>query len=226
MMKNIALNFHVNNMRGRLSAMEMAFCYVVANLCVKADPLLLLPIKISIGSTIHRLEDCGVIGAPDDKHFEIYVRNQEIIPQVIKGIVLKHPLLEVEMKEKETDDDPDILSVTVPKMSKERHDALKDVIKVKYEQIKGQMEIAYGKAVQETADLGSKVKPEEIDECKKELLKAHNDVLDILNNDYDDIIKYIEKEYEAYCAGDVELQKHEAEDNAAMDDSVAKKMKL
>lgn len=225
-MKNIALQYHCNSTRGKLTAIEVLFEYTVANLCIKSDPLQLIPVVVPIGSSTLKLEDCAMVGAPDDKHFEIFPLNKEFIPQITKGIIMQHPELNIEMQKKEADDDPDILLVTMPEMTKTRRDALKEVVKAKYEQIKGQMEQMYAEAVAEATKLGPKIKPEELEECKNELKKVHDDMLGVLKDKYNETIEYIEKEYQAHCAEKEEKQRKSDEDTAATDKSVAQKIKL
>lgn len=198
-LKNPALLNHINTTRGKLTALVTYLEYFIANLCVKSDPMLLLEIKIPIsGSDAVNIEEACLVRQPDDKHFILEPFNDQFIPQICKGVILRHPLLEISQNEKENEDDPVSLLVTVPEMNKNRRDTLKTAIDAKYEEMKVHMQEAEAKASAELTHVASKIKAQELEDTKEALKNLHEDMFGLLDEIKDGYVEYIEKTYQEH----------------------------
>jgi hypothetical protein len=160
--------------------------YRFMNLCVKAEPVSLLPITVMIDGESQKLEECVQLGKDGDYMFALFPKYEEDMGSIMRGVALAHPEFKQEIKQmsvtvpeengREREQEVDYLQVTMPEVDDERYDVLKEGVKLVYDECKAQMEVANNKA---------KVKFTELSVIEtKENLELLDNELDKLNNQW------------------------------------------
>lgn len=151
----------------------MNFRYI--NLCIKADPISLIPVKVNVEGTEKNLEQVAMTAKKDDYRFWIVPKYDEDKDSICKGIAKVHP----EFKQKEdtlkiegiSEDgeayDVHYIELTMPDVDDNRYNALKDAVDVVYQECKTLMEAAVSKAKAEIAFLSVGEPKEDIDGINK-----------------------------------------------------------
>lgn len=151
----------------------MNFKYI--NLCIKADPVSLIPVKVNVEGTEKNLEQVAMTAKKDDYRFWIVPKYDEDKDSICKGIAKVHP----EFKQKEdtlkiegiSEDgeayDVHYIELTMPDVDDNRYNALKDAVDVVYQECKTLMEAAVSKAKAEIAFLSVGEPKEDIDGINK-----------------------------------------------------------
>lgn len=151
----------------------MNFRYI--NLCIKADPVSLIPVKVNVEGTEKNLEQVAMTAKKDDYRFWIVPKYDEDKDSICKGIAKVHP----EFKQKEdtlkiegiSEDgeayDVHYIELTMPDVDDNRYNALKDAVDVVYQECKTLMEAAVSKAKAEIAFLSVGETKEDIDGINK-----------------------------------------------------------
>ena len=151
----------------------MNFRYI--NLCIKADPVSLIPVKVKVEGTEKNLEQVAMTAKKDDYRFWIVPKYDEDKDSICKGIAKVHP----EFKQKEdtlkiegiSEDgeayDVHYIELTMPDVDDNRYNALKDAVDVVYQECKTLMEAAVSKAKAEIAFLSVGEPKEDIDGINK-----------------------------------------------------------
>ena len=145
------------------------------NLCIKADPVSLIPVKVNVEGTEKNLEQVAMTAKKDDYRFWIVPKYDEDKDSICKGIAKVHP----EFKQKEdtlkiegiSEDgeayDVHYIELTMPDVDDNRYNALKDSVDVVYQECKTLMEAAVSKAKAEIAFLSVGEPKEDIDGINK-----------------------------------------------------------
>ena len=81
-----------------LSKDSAVFAFRLKNLCVKAEEMSLLPIQVLIEGEFQKLEECTVIGKPDDYSFMIFPKYDEDMVTLGQSIMVEHPEFKQEIK--------------------------------------------------------------------------------------------------------------------------------
>ena len=151
----------------------MNFRYI--NLCIKADPVSLIPVKVNVEGTEKNLEQVAMTAKKDDYRFWIVPKYDEDKDSICKGIAKVHP----EFKQKEdtlkiegiSEDgeayDVHYIELTMPDVDDNRYNALIDAVDVVYQECKTLMEAAVSKAKAEIAFLSVGEPKEDIDGINK-----------------------------------------------------------
>ena len=166
-----------DKMSDSLSTLNAQFAYRLMNLCVKSEPVSLLPILVNIEGEQQKIEECAHVSKDDDYTFRVFANYSSDIPAVAQGIFKAHPEFKQELFEEEveyidedgqqrTDKVPYIL-LTMPEVNDERYDVLKDGIKVIYEDTKVKMENVVANADAKMAELMAGESEADIEKVKK-----------------------------------------------------------
>ena len=151
----------------------MNFRYI--NLCIKAEPVSLIPVKVNVEGTEKNLEQVAMTAKKDDYRFWIVPKYDEDKDSICRGIAKVHP----EFKQKEdtlkiegiSEDgeayDVHYIELTMPDVDDNRYNALKDAVDVVYQECKTLMEAAVSKAKAEIAFLSVGEPKEDIDGINK-----------------------------------------------------------
>ena len=139
-----------DKMSDSLSTLNAQFAYRLMNLCVKSEPVALLPILVNIEGELQKLEECAQISKDDDYTFKVFANYSSDIPALAQGIFKTHPEFKQELFEEEVEyidedgeervDKVPYILLTMPEVDDERYDVLKDGVKAIYEDTKVKME--------------------------------------------------------------------------------------
>lgn len=219
-----------------LSNHSAVFGYRLKNLCVKAEEVSLLPIEVLIEGELQKLEECSVIGKPDEYSFMIFPKFDEDMVMIGQSIMVAHPEFKQEVKSMKVDTvdakgdpaeaDARYILLTMPEVDDDRYDVLMDGTKVCYDQCKVEMEAAVAKADARFAELMALESEED-----QEKLKNGIEALKKQWNDHRDNL-YKEKQQEIDDAHNKWLTERDAkkqkmqEDEASHSDAAARSMKI
>ena len=170
-----ALNNQYDQLYEKLKGYVAMMNFRYINLCIKADPVSLIPVKVNEEVTEKNLEQVAMTAKKDDYRFWIVPKYDEDKDSICKGIAKVHP----EFKQKEdtlkiegiSEDgeayDVHYIELTMPDVDDNRYNALKDAVDVVYQECKTLMEAAVSKAKAEIAFLSVGEPKEDIDGINK-----------------------------------------------------------
>ncbi len=164
-------------MSDSLSTLNAQFAYRLMNLCVKSEPVALLPILVNIEGELQKLEECAQISKDDDYTFKVFANYSSDIPALAQGIFKTHPEFKQELFEEEVEyidedgeervDKVPYILLTMPEVDDERYDVLKDGVKAIYEDTKVKMENVIANADVKMAELMAGESEADIEKVKK-----------------------------------------------------------
>ena len=184
----------------------MNFRYI--NLCIKTDPVSLVPVKVNVEGTEKNLEQVAMTAKKDDYRFWIVPKYDEDKESICKGIAKVHP----EFKQKEgtfkvegIGDNKEgrevkYIELTMPEVDDKRHDVLKDAVDVIYQECKTLMEAAINKAQAEITFLAVGEPKEDVDGLKKAVDKLKKDCEEHRDKLHDKKLQEIEEAYQNWLA--------------------------
>lgn len=194
----------------KLTGLSGTFGYQLKNLCVKAEPVSLLTIEVTIDGELQKLEDCTTIGQEGDYSFMIVPHFEDDMPALAQGIFKAHPEFKQErgtmsVNSKDIKGNPKEVEVpyilaTMPEVDDDRYKILNDGVQLLYDNCKTKMDAAILKADTKLAEL----LVDESDETKLEV----TDIFDMLKSEWtdkrdqtrDDKLKEIEDAYQKWLA--------------------------
>jgi hypothetical protein len=166
-----------DKMSDSLSTLNAQFAYRLMNLCVKSEPVSLLPILVNSESELQKLEECAQISKDDDYTFKVFANYSSDIPALAQGIFKTHPEFKQELFEEEVEyidedgeervDKVPYILLTMPEVDDERYDVLKDGVKAIYEDTKVKMENVIANADVKMAELMAGESEADIEKVKK-----------------------------------------------------------
>lgn len=219
-----------------LSNFNAVFAYRIMNLCVKAEEVALLPVKVMIEGEMQNLEQCASIHKKDDYTFVIIPKFDEDITQIGFGITNVHPefkqnvestIVDVAQQDGSTKQtEAHYIEVTMPEVDDDRYDVLKDGVKLAYEDCKMRMAVANTKADANFAELCEGEDQENIEIIKQEREKLNDQWYGQRDKLYNDKLQEIEDAHNKWLAELNEQEQKREEDEAAHSESAARSMKL
>ena len=130
----------VNDFEKKLGGYSHLLNYRYMNLCVKADPVSLLPVTVVEGDEEHEIEDVADVAKSDDFHLVVIPKYPEVLKDINRGILEAHPEFKLSVGLLD-DDNPEsqFLICEMPEVDKDRRDFLNDAVKSLYEECKARM---------------------------------------------------------------------------------------
>ncbi len=235
MTKEISLM--LGELRSRLNAYVGLLGFRFSNLCVKSDPVAMLPIEVEINGQPYHIEDTCDISQPNDFQLMLYLKSGDLFNQLSRGILAVHPELEQERMARLDNEKHDevlledmpadakvlryCIRLTMPTVNKDRHKVLTDTVKALYDDTMANIE---GNCGAYTARIpvelqGHPRQAEEVDEAEKALKKLRDDFVEIAKNLRDKKTEEIEEAYQRYLNGENEIMQKQ-ERQAAEEDAV------
>ena len=166
-----------DKMSDSLSTLNAQFAYRLMNLCVKSEPVSLLPILVNIEGEQQKIEECAHVSKDDDYTFRVFANYSSDIPALAQGIFKTHPEFKQELFEEEVEyidedgeervDKVPYILLTMPEVDDERYDVLKDGVKAIYEDTKVKMENVIANADVKMAELMAGESEADIEKVKK-----------------------------------------------------------
>lgn len=216
MTKDLALL--LGEMQAKLNGYAMTMKYEYCNLCVKSDPVSLLPIEVPINGDMYSIEKVAQVTRPDDQHLELYPMSPEIFNEISFGVTSAHPEFEqkrmamLEDGKKVAEQDVPVgatvvyhlISLTMPPVNKDRRDVLKEAVKVAYDATKQRIDtvsevyVARIPTCIPTVFAASDEGKANVKEAMGEAKKLYNKNVDLIGNIRKDKEQEIEDAYEDY----------------------------
>lgn len=191
-----------------LSNFNAMFAFRIMNLCVKAEEVALLPVKVMVEGEMQNLEQCSSLHKKDEYTFVIIPKFDEDIERIGMAIAGVHPEFKQSVESTMVDvTQPDgsekqvethYIEVTMPEVDDNRYDVLKDGVKMCYEDCKMRMEAANAKADAKFAELCVGEEEENIEAIKRERVNLNNQWYGQRDKLYEEKLKEIEEAYLRY----------------------------
>jgi ribosome recycling factor len=203
---NNYINARLQEFAEKINGYSMLFNYRMMNLCVKAEPAALVPVIVTIGGKQCDLEEVAEIRRPDDYHFEIRVKNERPLQNIIEGIMDVHPEFIMEKKTEKDLEDKEVLylSYKMPPVNKDRHDLLSDTTKVFYDECVANIEAAHTKQEALFVEALLHAPVDEANEAKDGVKTLYDNGKDEAEKLYNAKIEEIENAYQDYLSSDQE----------------------
>ena len=205
----------IDSAQKKMSGYIALLNYRFKNLCVKADPISLLPVTVYVDMDEYNMEDVANVNKPNDFQLGVYPKNPDNLQAVLQGIYEAHPELKIEQKsmkdENGSSDDAGslYLLLTMPEVDDNRRDILNNGIKGLREECQTRIDTIYAEQKTYFVELLANSQPEEIEEANQALKKAYKQCTDLV----DDLLfkkeDEIEEAYQRYLSK--QKEKHSAE---------------
>ncbi len=169
------------------------------NLCVKSDPVSLLPVVIEYEDRNMGIEELADVSVPDDDHLWVIPKDKEFIIPVAKGVLETHPEFKMSNEVlKNGDDEQPYLCFTMPEVDKDRYDALNQTVDIFYDDAKKSFEETRVKYDLRLAEKLPTMSMEDADKAKDDFEKTYQTNVDTAKTTVDDKKKEIADAYQRY----------------------------
>lgn len=203
-----ALNNQYDQLYEKLKGYVAMMNFRYINLCIKADPVALIPVTVNVEGVEKTLEQVATTAKKDDYRFWIVPKYDEDWENICKGIAKVHPEFKQEegsfMVEGLSEDgegrEAKYIELTMPEVDDNRHDALKDAVDVIYQECKTLMEAAVNKAKAEIAFLSVGEPKEDIDGIKDAVDKLNKNCEEHRDKLHDAKLQEIEEAYQNWLS--------------------------
>jgi len=203
-----ALNSQYDQLYEKLKGYVAMMNFRFINLCVKADPASLIPVKVVVEGIGRNLEQVAMTAKKDDYRFWIVPKYDGDKEAVSLGVAKAHPefrqkwgTLTIDgLAEDGAGRDVEYLELTMPEVDDKRHDFLTDAVDMCYQECKALMEAAVNKAIAEIGILAAGEPKEDIDSIKKAIDKLNSDCKEHRDKLRDKKLKEIEEAYQNWLS--------------------------
>ncbi len=216
----------------KMSGYAALLNYKYLNLCVKAEPVSLLSVTVEYDDKEFNIEDVADVTGPRKDQLQVYPKAPELIYYIGKAIAKIHPEFKQEIVEEENNDSTEegeeekSILLTMPKVNKDRRDALMDAVKAFYEEAKTNLTTNYEVYTQQVLFKLMDASAEEIDEAKKSLEDIKKQNFELIDTYRDNKEKEIEEAYQRYLEQKTEKDKTQQEHEAATNKQATQGFKM
>lgn len=191
-------------LKGYVAMMNFRFI----NLCIKADPVALIPVTVNVEGADKPLEQVAMTAKKDDYRFWIVPKYDEDWESICKGIAKVHPEFKQSegsfkvdnIGENEEGREVRYIELLMPEVNKKRYDALKDAVDVIYQECKTLMEAAVTKSKAEIAFQSVGEPKEDLDGMNKAVDKLDKDCKEQRDKLRDKKLQEIEDAYKTWLS--------------------------
>lgn len=210
-------------MSGYVAALNVRFM----NLCVKAEEMSLISVRVNVEGMNQNLENVSVIGKKDDYSFMIVPNLENYLKSVALGIAMVHPDFKQEEKMLNVDafdangnpvnqDVPYIL-VTMPEVDDDRYELLKQAAEYFYQESKTQMDKAFMQTSAQISLEGMGEPAEDLENMAKAIDKLKADKEEQRDKLYSEKLQEIETGHNKWLAEQEKKQgRHSRKNRAGM----------
>lgn len=224
-----SINFLLDDASKKMSGYAALFSYRLMNLCIKAEPVSLLPIKVDIGGGgLRNFEDVALArNAPErDDQFEIYPKDRDHLVPLMKGVKEAHPEFKLEVKDLEEEDEHfQYILATMPEVDDVRHEVLKDAVALLANTCDAKIQATFAFYSAQVPLKLAGAPEDEVKEATDALQEVFDNHKDLCKQFQDDKEKEIEDAYQLFQAKKAELQAKIAEKQAALGEKAGQQMK-
>ena len=218
-----AIKLLIGEMEGKLNGYAVLLNYRYMNLCIKAEPLSLIPIVIKDdeGQNINLEEAAGTM-LLDKYTFEICPFNQKLIFNICKGLQLAHPEFKQEiikaaeenMLSNDPDEDEHHIICRMPEVNDDRRDVLMDGVKTLYDECMVEVNRVKGEYTPRMAQKVVGLPEDEVEEAKNALEDRFNTYKNLIDGYRTNKEKEIEEAYQRWLNERSEQSRQRQEDDA------------
>jgi ribosome recycling factor len=211
-MNNFVIS-EVNDFEKKLSGYTYLLNFRYMNLCVKANPVALLPVSVLVADEEKEMEDVANVAQTDDFHLAVIPRQTELLKNISQGVLGVHPEFKMEvMKLDENDPKSDYLLFEMPVVDKDRRDFLNEAVKSLHKECKIRLDEL---KVEEKEGFGELFLsyPEDLKEANDAIDKKYREAVDNIDELLEKKQKEIEEGYQHY----LDSQAEELQANAGID---------
>lgn len=203
-------------LKGQLNGYVGFLNYKYANLCIKAEPMALIPVTVDIEGEERKIEEVCEVAARGEFTFVVVPNFEEDLPAIAKAVAFFHPefkqdieRMRVEVPE-EGPMDAQLLLLTMPVVDDERYDVLKESVKLFYDDCKAKMEVAKANSEARVSALLAGESEETGNALKKEIDKLIKTMDGQRESAYNDKLKEIEEAHQKWQQDKQEAEAAEA----------------
>ena len=188
----------LQEMEKKLGGYQYLLTFRYANLCIKADPMALLPVTVAVGAAGMNIEELADVVTLDDYHLAVIPKSDDTLRDIQQGVAEVHPefLVSLEQVEEEDETVSRFLVYGMPDVDKKRRDLLVETAKSLHDECKLRMDAIL---------LGEKQSFVELLSTEPESLK---EVADALNEKYREYVGNIDELLEKKLADIEEAFEH------------------
>ena len=188
----------IKSFEKKLGSYHYLLTFRYSNLCVKADPMSLLPVTVTVGNMERNIEDVAEVVQMDDFHLAVMPKRMDVIRDVQEGIFEAHPEFKTSVEQMEEDQaDSKFLLCEMPPVDKKRHDLLTEATKSLYEECKARMDAVLLEEKKIFVELLAE-DPESLQETVDQINKKHSDAVSDIQELRDKKLDEIEEAYAKY----------------------------
>jgi ribosome recycling factor len=201
---NTYIMAEIDSAQKKMSGYIALMNYRFKNLCVKADPISLLPVTVYVGMNEYNMEDVANVNKPNEFQLGVYPKDPDNLQTIMQGIYEAHPEFKIEQKstkgDQATDDDAGslFLLLTMPEVDNNRRDILNNGVKGLREECQARIDTIYADQKAFFVELLVNSKPEEVEEANKALKEAYKQCTDIVDDLLFNKQDEIEEAYQRY----------------------------
>lgn len=223
---NTILIKHINDTQKKMGAYLSLLDLRYKNLCVKADPVALLPVTIDTSKEQLNLEDVANVRIPNEYQLAVYPTISNYMQDIIRGVFEAHPefLLDIrdmnedrKAQEKDSDEEgPDMsglgldevigedsdetkyLLYTMPKVNKNRYDFLSNGVSALHQQCKARLDAEYAAGLKRFTEAEMYSSEKDMEEARQDLKDILEDVKDKVDQKLQEKQQEIEEAYRHY----------------------------
>ena len=221
-------NFTISEIKAfekKLGSYQYLLTFRYSNLCVKADPMSLLPVTVTVGSREQNIEEVAQVVQMDDFHLSVFPKRMDVLRDVQQGIFDAHPefIMSIEQMD-EKDADSRFIYCEMPPVDKQRHDMLTEATKSLYEECKARMDAVLLEEKRSFVELLAE-DPQSLQEVVDQLNEKHSDAVSDIQELRDKKLEEIEDAYTKYLEGHAQ-EEEEMEDSQQSDIDVTQSMHM
>lgn len=196
---NLFISSQIESVEKKMAGYHALLSYRYANLCVKADPVALLPVTLSMGASEQNIEDIAEVAKPeDDYHLAVIPKMQDFIMDINQAVLDSHPEFKVEVKPLGDGNERNrFLLYEMPPVDMDRRDFLKQATDSLFDECKIRIEAVTNEQKMVFAELLAS-KPNELKEANDALNKSHDDYVGKIQTLLDTKQQEIEQGYQRY----------------------------
>ena len=194
----------IKSFEKKLGGYQYLLTFRYSNLCVKADPISLLPVSITVGNREQNIEDVAQVVQMDDFHIVVVPKQMDVLRDVQEGIFEAHPEFKMSIEQMEKNDPSSrFILCEMPPVDKPRYDLLTEATKNLYEECKARMDAVLLEEI--FVELLAE-DPESLQKVVDQINEKHNNAINDIMELRDKKLEEIEEAYAKY------LEDHAQED--------------
>ena len=224
---DFAVKAVLSQFEGEMDAYYALLMMRLMNLCVKANPVSLLPVVVEADEQEKVFEEVADVSVPDEDHLDVYPKLDEFIFNICKGVMEVHPEFDMSQETyRHGDEDIRYLRFTMPAVNSDRRDVLNQGVDAFYEEAKKQFKETKAKYLIRLTEKVQKVSKEDADQAQDRFDNNYKTITDMAEDLINDKKKEIEEAYQRYLEKEAVREQEAQEQLAAEGEDMKSKLKL